>query len=85
MNSRTTRSFREAYRDLPREIRQRARDAYWLWRETPNLPGLRFKRVGADVSVRIGRNYRAVGRVQEDTVFWYWIGKHDEYERIIER
>lgn len=84
MNSHTTRSFREAYRDLPHGIRQRAREAYRLWRETPDLPGLRFKRVDADVSVRIGRNYRAVGRLQRDSVSWYWIGKHDECERIIE-
>lgn len=84
MNSRTTRSFREAYRTLPREIRQKAKEAYRLWRDVPNLPGLRFKRVGDNVSVRIGRNYRAVGILQGDTVSWYWIGKHDEYERIIE-
>ena len=84
MNSHTTRRFREAYRALPPDIRQRAKAAYRLWQENPALPGLRFKRVGAEVSVRIGRNYRAVGRLQEDTVFWYWIGKHDAYERIIE-
>lgn len=84
MNSHTTRSFREAFRALPPDVRHRAREAYRLWSETPDLPGLRFKRVGIDVSVRIGRKYRAVGRLQGDSVYWYWIGKHDAYERIIE-
>lgn len=83
MKSRTTRSFREAFKALPPDVKLRAREAYRLWRDNPNLPGLRFKRVGAEVSVRIGRNYRALGILQEDTVYWYWIGKHDEYDRLI--
>jgi hypothetical protein len=44
---------------------------------------LRFKRVGDEVSVRIGRHYRALGILKGDTVYWYWIGKHDEYDRLI--
>lgn len=83
MNSRTTRSFREAFKALPSDVRERARQAYRLWRDTPQLPGLRFKRVGDEVSVRIGRQYRALGILQGDTVYWYWIGKHDEYDRLI--
>ena len=66
---------------LPLDAQQRAREAYQLWRENPNLPGLRFKRVGDKVSIRIGRSYRALGILQGDSV--YWIGKHDEYDRII--
>ncbi len=83
MKSRTTRSFRQLLRTLPPDVRARARRAYWLWRENPDLPGLRFKRVGADVSVRIGRDYRALGILSGDTVHWYWIGKHDEYDARI--
>ena len=83
MNSRTTRSFREAFKRLPPNIRQRARKAYELWRDNPDLPGLRFKRVEDAVAVRIGRDYRALGILQGDTVYWYWIGKHDEYDRLI--
>ncbi len=87
MNSHTTRSFREAFKALPPDVQQRAREAYKLWRENPNLPGLRFKRVDNQVSVRIGRNYRALGILQGDTVYWYWIGywigKHDAYDRIV--
>ena len=83
MNSRTTRSFLEAFQALPPDVKVRAREAYRLWRENPQLPGLRFKRVGDEVSVRVGRNYRALGILQGDTVYWYWIGKHDDYDRFI--
>lgn len=83
MNSYTTRSFREAFQALPPDVKERARAAYRLWRENPQLPGLRFKRVGDDVSVRIGRDYRALGILQGDAVYWYWIGKHDVYDRLI--
>lgn len=83
MNSHTTRSFREAFAALPPDVRQRTREAYRLWRDNPGLPGLRFKRVGDEVSVRIGRDYRALGILKGDTVFWYWIGKHDDYDRMI--
>lgn len=69
---------------LPEDVQQRARRAYRLWRENPGLPGLRFKRVGVDVSVRIGRDYRVLGITRGDTVHWYWIGKHDEYDQRIE-
>lgn len=81
MNSKATRSFWEAFDALPPDVQQRAKRAYQLWRQYPNLPGLRFKRVGNQVSVRIGRNYRALGILQANTVTWYWIGKHDEYDR----
>jgi hypothetical protein len=69
MNSHTTRSFREAFRTLPPDVRAQARRAYRLWRATPDLPGLRFKRVGADVSIRVGRGYRALGWVEGDTIY----------------
>ncbi len=81
MISRVTPSFIEAYRRLPPEMRQRARNAYREWRANPNAR--RFKRVGEDVSVRIDRSYRALGYFEGNTVYWYWIGKHDEYDRLL--
>jgi len=84
MNSHTSRSFREAFRALPADVRSRARRAYRLWRADPTLPGLRFKRIGNDVSIRIGRDYRALGILEGDTVTWYWIGKHDIYDRKLD-
>ena len=83
MNLRITRGFREAFASLSPEIQARARAAYKLWRDNPELPGLRFKRVGNEVSVRVGRHYRALGILQGAAVYWYWIGNHDDYERLL--
>jgi hypothetical protein len=81
MNSHLTPTFLETFRALPPEIRDRARRAYQEWRANPKAR--RFKRVGEDVSVRIDRNYRALGYIEGDTVYWYWIGKHDEYDQLL--
>jgi mRNA-degrading endonuclease RelE of RelBE toxin-antitoxin system len=86
MNSRTTRQFRKAYEKLPDEIRQRANQAYELFEQDPSHPSLRFKKVHPSepiYSVRISRDYRAVGVLEEDVIVWFWIGSHDEYERLI--
>ena len=45
MKSRSTLSFWQHYWALPPEIRQRARQAYKLWRDNPAHPSLFFKRV----------------------------------------
>jgi hypothetical protein len=86
IESRITRSFRLAFDALPRDIQVRARRAYHLFREKPEHPSLRFKKVGnlEDVySVRIGLGYRALGVLQGSTIVWFWIGSHADYDRLI--
>jgi len=86
MKSRTTRRFRQAYRALPPDIRRRAGRAYSLFEHNPHHPGLRFKKVHPETpiySVRITRDYRALGIMEEDTVIWFWIGSHADYEELI--
>ncbi|MFA7370228.1 MAG: hypothetical protein WC334_11335 [Kiritimatiellales bacterium] len=34
-------------------------------------------------SVRVGRRYRALAVQEEDTLIWFWIGTHAEYDRLI--
>jgi len=86
MKSRTLKSFWKHYWALPAKIRQQARKSYQMWRENPNLRGLYFKRVKKSqpiYSVRIGLSYRALGLLKGDTITWFWIGTHDEYDRLI--
>jgi mRNA-degrading endonuclease RelE of RelBE toxin-antitoxin system len=88
VRSRTTERFRKALAALPREIQEQARAAYRQFLRDPHHPGLRFKPVHPSqpiYSARIGRGYRAVGVLDGDTVVWYWIGSHAEYDRIITR
>lgn len=86
MKSRLTRRFRRAFAELPDEVKERARDACRLFRDNPDHPSLQFKRVHPTdpiYSVRIGLGYRAVGATEGDTIYWYWIGSHADYDRLI--
>lgn len=88
MKSRTTERFRKALAALPDEVQEQARAAYRQFIRDPHHPGLRFKPVHPSQpihSARIGRGYRALGLVDGDTVVWYWIGSHAEYDRILKQ
>jgi plasmid maintenance system killer protein len=86
MKSRGTQSFWKCYYELPKEIRRQAVKTYHMWREHPEAGGLQFKRVGkkeAVYSIRVNDSYRVLGLLEDNTIYWFWIGKHDEYERIL--
>lgn len=83
MKSSTTPSFRSRLRELPREIRQLAHKNFKLWLRDPQHPSLHFKKVGRVWSARVGRDYRALALIVEDHAEWFWIGPHDEYERLL--
>ncbi|NJL60392.1 MAG: hypothetical protein HC887_12930 [Desulfobacteraceae bacterium] len=88
MKSRTVSDFWKFFDNLPSEIQNRAFKKYKQWRKNPFAGSLMFKRVSESepvYSVRIGQGYRALGILEEDTVYWYFIGNHDEYEREIKR
>jgi len=86
MKSQTTKTFWKHYWALPPTIRKRSQRAYELWRANPAHPSLFFKRVKESqplYSIRIGLAYRAVGLLKADTVTWFWIGTHAEYDHLI--
>jgi len=88
LRSHVTKKFRRLFADLPTEIRQRARQSYLVWKENPAHPGVQFKRVRQRppiYSVRIGIGWRAVGLREDDTIIWFWIGSHAEYDRLLKR
>ena len=85
IESRTTRSFRTAFAALPQEIQTQARRAYRLFRDNPNHPSLRFKKLDPPenvYSLRIGLGYRALGVLEGSVVTWFWIGSHADYDRL---
>lgn len=86
MTSRTTKRFRECLSKLPAHVRRQAREAYQLFIQDRGHPGLQFKRVHATepiYSVRITRNYRAVGVLTEKEIVWFWAGPHAEYVKLL--
>ena len=88
MKSRTTTEFRKLFADLPEQVQEQARTAYRQFKEDPSYPSLRFKKVHPELpiySARISRNYRAIGQLDGDTVIWFWVGSHTEYDRLVEQ
>src|SRR5437588_2113805 len=81
MKSSATSSFWAAFASLPPEIQAQARKAYRLWQQNHRHPSLHFEPKGDYWSVRITRGWRALGRLHEGTLYWFWIGSHEEYER----
>jgi hypothetical protein len=86
MISKALPSFWEAYNRLETTTRERAQKVFLLWSENPFHPSLHFKCVHAEDniwSVRITRSFRALCILEKDTATWFWIGSHDDYERLI--
>lgn len=85
MKSSTLPSFWSVYARLDETIKRSARKAYCLWAENPFHPSLHFECINREEniwSVRVTRGYRAIGVFEGDTVTWFWIGRHDDYERF---
>ena len=71
---------------LPKPVQDRATSAYMLWSANPSHPSLRVNKVHATLpiySVRIDRGYRAVGALNGDTIVWFWVGSHADYEALL--
>jgi hypothetical protein len=86
MNSRITRRFRDLFSALPGHVQRQAREAYRLFQQNPGHPGLHFKQVHRDpplYSARVGIAYRAVGVRDGNTIVWYWIGSHADYDQLL--
>jgi Txe/YoeB family toxin of Txe-Axe toxin-antitoxin module len=85
MKSATLPSFWDAYQSLDNRTKNGARKAYRLWRENPFHPSLHFKCINDEEriwSVRITLSHRAIGILDGDTVTWFWVGSHDDYEKF---
>jgi hypothetical protein len=87
VKSRTDPDFRKCLAALLPEIQAQARAAFRQFQANARHPGLHFKRAQGSrrlVSPRVGRVYRALGTMTaSDEVLWFWIGPHDEYEKVL--
>lgn len=79
--------FSSFYSKLPPYVQKQAERAFAHFEFDTRYPSLEFKCVNqqaARYSIRINhKGYRALGRMKDDIMYWYWIGTHDEYERRI--
>ncbi|MEM8544113.1 MAG: hypothetical protein AAGF66_09000 [Cyanobacteria bacterium P01_H01_bin.119] len=88
MRSSTTKDFRKRLHQLPTLVQEQAHKAYALWRTDPYHPSLQFKRVSQRqpiYSARISLNYRALGLLEQEHIYWFWIGTHAEYDELLKR
>jgi mRNA-degrading endonuclease RelE of RelBE toxin-antitoxin system len=88
MKSSITKDFRKRLNQLPANVRDQANNAYALWQEDPYHHSLQFKRVSQRqpiYSTRIGLNYRALGLLENNQIYWFWIGPHTEYDQLLQR
>lgn len=86
MDSHVTSRFRKCFDALPKDVRDKAKRVYKIWTENPSHPSLHFKQVHDTepiFSVRIGLQHRALGAKESNTVIWFWIGTHEEYNNLI--
>jgi hypothetical protein len=84
MQSFTTPDFWQAYGQLPPELKEKAKNTYRRWQTNQAYPSLHFKKVGKNIwSIRITDDYRALALKKGDDYYWFWIGDHKAYERLI--
>ncbi len=88
MNSYLTEEFIDYFSKLPQDIKKKSRKNYWIWRQNPHHRSLQFKRVHSQeplYSVRIGIGWRALGLVEKGDIYWFWIGSHANYEKLLKQ
>ncbi len=86
MKSQTTLQFRKQFAALPKQTQEQTRKAYRQFKNDPSHPSLRFKKVHPQLpiySARINKDYRVVGQLEKNTVIWFWIGSHTEYDLLL--
>ncbi|MEO0374419.1 MAG: hypothetical protein AAF329_07240 [Cyanobacteria bacterium P01_A01_bin.17] len=84
--SRTTAKFRKAFLTLPNSVQKQARRAYRQFQQDSAHPSLRFERAHSNLpiySARVSKSYRAIGQRNGDTIVWFWIGSHSEYDKLL--
>jgi len=88
MKSSITKAFRKQLRKLPVAIQKQAVTAYKQWQKNPYHNSLQFKKVSQKqpiYSARVTINYRVLGLIESDRIYWFWIGTHDEYDELLKR
>ncbi|MCA9837116.1 MAG: hypothetical protein KC422_09375 [Trueperaceae bacterium] len=88
MKSHITKSFRKYFANLPKDIQGHAKKSYRLWRKDPFHTSLQFKQISQRqviYSVRINLGYRALGLIEKDEIYWFWIGPHGDYDNLLKR
>ncbi|QJD80499.1 ParE family toxin-like protein [Spirosoma rhododendri] len=86
MNHRTTAKFWKRYHTLPESVQELADKNFNLLKGDSFHPSIHFKEISNRKSLwsaRVGDSFRALAFREDDTFYWFWIGHHSEYDRLI--
>jgi hypothetical protein len=83
MKSSTSPEFWRAYAKLSPQARESACKAYRLWKENPPSRFAAFSEAWTFLAVCFGEGHRARAVAVPDGYLRFWIGTHDEYERLL--
>ncbi len=88
MKSYVTEDFVKLYRHLPEQVKLLAKKSYAVWKENPFHSSLQFKEINKNESiwsVRVGLHWRVLGLKENKSIYWFWIGSHSDYDKLIEQ
>lgn len=78
--------FWRHYDRLPAHIQRLADKNFAIFEKDPLHPSLHFKEVAEGVwSARVGDHYRCLAKRRHDGWMWFWIGTHEEYNKVVKR
>jgi hypothetical protein len=78
-------SFWKLYAELPAEVQRLADTQFALFEENPQHPSPGFRRKGEVYTAEVGRSYRAIARFLGGAYYWFWIGSHEAYNKLLKR
>ena len=82
MIHRASAKFWRCYGQLPAEIQRLADKNFALLKRDPSHRSLHFKKAGRFWSARVGLHYRVVAVQEGEEIVWFWVGTHEEYNRL---
>lgn len=88
MTFRFTAGYFKLLKRLPKHVQRRTIKTLELLEQDSRHPSLHFKRVSdrrEAWSVRVSRDYRMVGYRDGGDVEWFWVGPHDQYDKLLDR
>jgi hypothetical protein len=84
MKNKRRKRFHKLFAKFPSHIKKQAEEDFKLFEKEPYHSSLGFKVLEGNIcAVDIGHRYRALGKKVGNTIEWYWIGSHQDYDKLI--
>ena len=83
-------AFWKLHDQLPEHIQRLAKKNFELLKANTHHPSINLKKLSGSgtrsyVSARVGDHYRTVGILDGNDIVWFWIGSHEDYNKLLNR